>query len=866
MNKKTSKTSKTPITLIIDGNSVINREFYGMPPLSLDNGLQTNAILGFTNKLIKYTEQFEPDYKAVAFDLPAPTFRHIEYPGYKASRKGMPEELAQQLPYVKKLCAVFGFEILEQEGFEADDIIGTVAKAGEKRGYLTHILTGDRDAFQLISDNISVIYSSTRAAEEYTLGKVLEVYGVEPTRLIDIKALMGDSSDEIPGVLGIGEKTALKLIAEHNTLSELYEKLDAGTAGLAPSVTSKLKANRDNAFMSQRLATICINAPIDLSFLDKLEPTSLDRFALYEMCRDLRFNSIIKKLGLEAAPNNAGQSEQLSLFSDSDIGGTVNDIQYKYMDIAEICTVFKSDKLLFADVRIGDSDGKNTLLVSDGNTHCACEFEDYGGITPLFTGERRIAVRDVKELYVNLKKCAGNTALDPAVFAFDFGIGEYVLNPTKKFIGTFAEFPRLYDEMVKSLSKFELERLYYDIELPLAVILGDMELAGFLVDIDGLAAFGDDLETQIEAIRNEIYKTTGEFNINSPKQLGEVLFDAMGLPHGKKSKLTKNYSTDNDTLTKLLPLHPVIGNILKYRALTKLKSTYCDGLVKLADDNNRIHTSFKQTLTATGRLSSVEPNLQNIPIRTELGREIRKYFIGDRTLIVADYSQIELRVLAHISGDAALINAFRNNLDIHRLTASQIFGVPEANVTSNMRSNAKAVNSGIVYGMGEFTLSEDIGVSMNEARRYIDGYFAKYPGVKNYMDYIAETARETGYVKTLLNRIRYIPELKSPNKNTAAFGERVARNTPIQGSAADIIKLAMIACKRRLKREGLTDTRLILQVHDELIFETACTAVETERIEQIAVIVKEEMENAYKLDVPLTADVAVGTSWYDAKG
>ena len=848
MNKK---------TLIIDGNSIINREFYGMPPLSLSSGLQTNAILGFANKLIKYIDQLNPDCKAVAFDLPAPTFRHLEYSGYKASRKGMPDELAQQLPYVKKLCAIFGFEVLEKEGFEADDIIGTVAKSGEERGYFTRILTGDRDAFQLISDNTSVFYSSTKSAEEYTLDKILEVYGLKPTQLIDVKALMGDSSDEIPGVRGIGEKTALKLIVEHNSLSELYDKLEAGTAKFAPSVTTKLSEDKDNAFMSLRLAAICTDAPIDLSFLEKSEPTQPDYAALYDFCRELQFNSIIKKLDLK----DAEQPQQISLLGDD---AAPQNAQYKYMDVAAICETFKSGELLFADINVGEPDGKNTLFVSNGTRFCACEFENYSEILPLFTRDYKIAVRDVKELYLNLKKCESDIAIASSTFAFDFGIAEYVLNPTKKFVGNFSDFPTLYDEMTKSLQKFELERLYYEIELPLAIILGDMELAGFLVDTDGLSAFGEHLDHQLQSVRNEVYKTTGEFNINSPKQLGEVLFDTLGLPHGKKSKVSGNYSTDNDTLTKLLPQNPVIAHILKYRTLSKLKSTYCDGLIKLADSNNRIHTSFKQTLTATGRLSSVEPNLQNIPIRTEIGREIRKYFIGDKTLIVADYSQIELRVLAHISGDAALINAFRNNLDIHRLTASQIFGVSEANVTSDMRSSAKAVNFGIVYGMGEFTLSEDIGVSVYEAKRYIEGYFATYPGVKNYMDYIAESARETGYVKTLLNRIRYIPELKSSNKNTSAFGERIARNTPIQGSAADIIKLAMIACERRLKREGFTDVRLILQVHDELIFETTCD--NPIRIEQIAMIVKEEMENAYKLNVPLIADVAIGTSWYDAKG
>ena len=616
------------IIFIIDGNSLINREFYGMPPLSNKDGIYTNAVLGFANKLIKYTERLKPDYKAAAFDLPAPTFRHLEYTGYKARRKGMPDELAEQLPYVKELCGIFGFEVMTQEGFEADDIIGTVAKKGERTDCHTYILTGDRDSFQLVSDNVSVLYSSNKSVEEYTPEKICLEYGVKPGQLVDVKALMGDSSDEIPGVRGIGEKTALKLIAENNSLDELYNKLDSGELKLTPSNMQKLTDGRENAFMSRRLAGICVTAPADLNFL-KQDKTELNRSELYDFCKKLDFKSIIKKLDLE----EAGQA-QLDIF-----GGTV--------------------------------EGKNVP---------------------------REEKPDID---------------------FNFELAAYVLNPSKKFSGDISE--KLYEDMTAELRELELENLYYNVELPLADILREMETAGFLIDREGLGRFGEELGNQIAVLQTDIHDITGVFNINSPKQLGEILFDKLGLPGGKKGK-TGHYSTNIDVMEKLKPMHPVIGQILDYRALTKLKSTYCDGILKVADNDGRVHTSFNQSITATGRLSSTEPNFQNIPVRTDLGREIRKFFIAgeNKILIDADYSQIELRVLAHISGDETLIDAFRNNLDIHRLTASQVFGVPEEFVTPEMRGQAKAVNFGIVYGMSDFSLSEDIGVSVYEARRYID--------------------------------------------------------------------------------------------------------------------------------------------------
>ena len=845
---------------IIDGNSLINREFYGMPPLSTKDGLYTNAILGFANKLIKYIEQLNPDYKAAAFDLPAPTFRHLEYPGYKASRKGMPDELAAQLPYVKELCGIFGFEVLTKEGFEADDIIGAVAKEGERFDGMTYILTGDRDSFQLVSDNTSVLYTSGRSVEEYTPDRIMRDYGVKPKQLIDVKALMGDASDEIPGVRGIGEKTAFKLIAEHGSLDRLYGKLDGGALKLTPSNKQKLTDGRDSAFMSRKLAEICVTVPIDLDFENKLEnKTEPDRAALHDFCRKLELRSIIKKLDLTDLNLKESGPVQLDFFD----SGAVRD-EFELAGVSAVCEKFKDGELLFVSFPPANP---GHMLLSGGNLFYRCVFENYAELSGIFSGRYKICAANIKELYVNLKKSGVDAGA--GIFAFDFGLAAYVLDPSRKNSAGFdaRELPELHRDMTEKLRELDLEELYYNVELPLAIILGDMEIAGFLIDSEGLGKFGENLSGQIETLQKDIWETTGEFNINSPKQLGEILFDGLGLPFGKKGKLG-HYSTSIDVLAKLKPLHPAVELILEYRALTKLKSTYCDGLIKLADENGRIHTSFNQTVTATGRLSSTEPNLQNIPVRTKLGREIRKFFIAGsqkdrgaqtKALIDADYSQIELRILAHISGDKTLIDAFRNNTDIHRLTASQVFGVPEEEVSVEMRSSAKAVNFGIVYGISDFSLSEDIGVSVYEARRYIEGYFAKYPGVKKFMEHVVESAKETGYVKTVLNRIRYIPELRMGNKNMAAFGERIARNTPIQGSAADIIKLAMIACDRRLKREKLK-SRLILQVHDELIFEA-----EREECEITARLVKEEMENAYKMDVPLVADIKSGANWYETK-
>jgi len=899
-------TGKNKVMFIIDGNSLINREYYGVPPLTSRSGIYTNAILGFINKLIKYTDQLSPDYAAVAFDLPAPTFRHHVYSGYKASRKGMPDELAMQLPYVKEVCGLFGFNVISESGYEADDILGTIAKKCVGAGTSpaptkTYILTGDRDSFQLISDNVTVLYSSNTAVTEYTPQKIYEDYGVEPKQLIDVKALMGDSSDEIPGVKGIGEKTALKLIQENGSLDGVYNNLDNGTLKITPANRQKLIDGRNDAYMSRKLAEIHCAVPFKSEILTARK--SVDKPKLYDFCKNLDLNSIIKKLNLSAESDEIKENEQIQLdlfdvgdrddvgrgFPDAPQNPTIAEANsrrvkrtsfvygvapYEDISITEVSGKFIDGELLFVTL---DFDS-GIIFVNNDILFFKTVFDNISQLTPLFSGKFKICSNNIKNIYVKFKKA--NLKIDTGIFKFDFELAGYVLNPSeakydiptlaykymaldlldKPDIIENAVYCGLYQAMSQKLKDLDVENLYYGVEIPLAFVLGDMELEGFLIDAENLIKFGEELNTKANEIQKEIYNLCGcEFNINSPKQLGEVLFDKLNLPFGKKTKT--GYSTNIDIMVKLKEKHPAVALILEYRAVTKLKSTYCDGLVKLTDSKGRLHTSFNQTITATGRLSSTEPNLQNIPVRTTLGREIRKFFIaGDgHVLVDADYSQIELRILAHISGDETLINAFINNDDIHRLTASQVFGIAEESVTSDMRRMAKAVNFGIVYGISDFSLSEDIGVSVHEARKYIESYFLKYPKVKQFMDDIILSAKETGYVKTLLNRIRYIPELKMSNRNMAAFGERVARNTPIQGSAADIIKLAMLACHKRFNDEKLK-SRLILQVHDELIFET-----EKDEIEIVSKIVKQEMENVYKMSVPIIVDISVGKSWYETK-
>ena len=875
------------VLFVVDGNSLLNREYYGVPLLSTQSGIYTNGVLGFTNKLLKYIETLSPVCRYVAFDLPAPTFRHLAYDGYKASRKGMPEELAMQLPYAKEICEILGFTVISREGFEADDILGTLSKKAEETGEISsYLLTGDKDAFQLVSDKTTVLYLSNNAVIEYTPEKIFEIYGITPEKLIDVKALMGDSSDEIPGVKGIGEKTALKLIGENNSLDGVYNNLDNGTLVITPSNRQKLTDGRATAYLSQKLATICRDAP-DVCIAD--EAPSINRGKLYDFCKKLELNSIIKRLDLKSSDSDNKQAaakfeiREYTEIKSADIS-----------DIADICAKFRKDSVLFMTFNFE----LDIVYINDNERYYKINFERLADIAPVLSGEYKICANKTKDIYMHfLKK---NINITPN-FIFDFELAGYVLNPAQNSytiadllfkyldfeynnyenlenvedfelgdVGIAGDMKNiienqlyfdLYNLLCDNIKELDLECLYYEIELPLALVLAEMECTGFLIDREGIIEYGEMLDKKAAHMQISIYEMAGvEFNINSPKQLGEILFERLNLPYGKKNKT--GYSTNVDVMEKLKQLHPIIQEILDYRAVTKLKSTYCDGMTKLVDEwDSRLHTSFNQTITTTGRLSSTEPNLQNIPIRTPLGREIRKFFIAeeDYILVDADYSQIELRVLAHISGDETLINAFNNNIDIHRLTASQVFGVPEAEVTSEMRSNAKAVNFGIVYGISDFSLSEDIGVSVFEARRYIEGYFAKYPKVQKFMKDIVGYAYENGYVKTMFNRIRYIPELKAPNKNIASFGERIARNTPIQGSAADIIKLAMIACDKKFKEKNLK-SRLLLQVHDELIIEA-----HKDEVDIVRAIVKTEMENVCEMSVPLVADISLGKSWYDSK-
>ncbi|MHC1695585.1 MAG: DNA polymerase I [Eubacteriales bacterium] len=833
--------------LVFDGNSLLNRAYYAIRPLTTKSGIYTHAVLGFINILTRHLQNERPDCGAVAFDMRAPTFRHELYEGYKATRKGMPEELAMQLPYAKRAVEYLGLRVVELSGYEADDILGTFARQASQAGCKGYVVTGDRDSFQLVDEHVTVILAANNEDIRYDPAAIKEKYGVPPSALVDVKALMGDSSDEIPGVPGIGEKTALSLISACGTLDNVYKALDGGTLAASPSVKKKLTEGRDSAYMSRTLAEINTAVPLSLT-LEELALKGLDKPAMLSLCTELELGSVIKRLELDKS-----DFEQLSL---SDTAG--QPVPDKHVSVADgiSYTVWSSDILRFL------RDGTQEDITLDDSTALSRVF-----------ARARIVTDNAKALYSALKE----RDIPFGEIIFDTSLAGYVLSPTDSSYplkslalsylsenlaegGECEVMPRLYHALSLYLEERGQTELYKKVELPLAFVLGDTERLGFLVDKEGLHAYGEELEKKLAMLQSTIYEISGHpFNINSPKQLGEVLFDELGLPSQKKTK--SGYSTDAEVLDKLAPFNPIIGKILEYRALSKLKGTYCDGLAKvISPRDGRIHTSFNQTVTATGRLSSTEPNLQNIPVRTQAGAELRKFFIAREgcVLVDADYSQIELRLLAHIADDEALIEAFRSGQDIHTATASQVFGVPLEQVTPQMRKSAKAVNFGIVYGIGDYSLSQDIGVSVKEAGEYIKGYFAKYRGVERYMKSIVESARRDGYVSTIMGRRRYIPELSSSKKMIASFGERVAMNTPIQGSAADIIKLAMINCAKRLEKEGLK-SRLVLQVHDELIIEAPMDEV------QIASeLLRYEMENTVSLKVKLAADVSTGKTWYEA--
>ena len=862
--------------LILDSNSILNRAFYGVRYLSAKDGTPTNAIYGFLNILLKLIKEQEPDYICAAFDVKAPTFRHKQYEGYKAQRKPMPEGLAAQMPLAKDVLRAMGVTILEKEGYEADDIIGTVARLCEESEISCFIATGDKDDLQLASDKTKVILTVTKSGYNETIiyddKAVKEKYHVTPTEFIDVKALMGDPSDNIPGVKGVGEKTAMSLIEKHHSIEYIYENIDG--IGLKGAMLQKMKDGREMAFMSKELATINRNTPIEFNAEECVFDGFENNCELYEILKRLELNSIIKKLDLSGV-DNVKENEDI-----------FKDFSYQVGDK----NMISGDKVTV----VLDFDGDNISSAAVGAGNNAVVLNEQDDIKELLEDDSVAKVMfDVKEAIVKL-----NGRIDIKNISDDTAIAAYLVDPAKneytieklasEYFGTVIEKPEvkqlsLLDDVETDRSEYLAkcavalgvlnecigdkikengqEKLYQEVELPLVTVLAHLEINGFLVDDNQLKEFADKLGEKIDALTNEIYMLAGEeFNINSPKQLGVILFEKLELKPVKKTKT--GYATNADVLEKLRDKHPIVNFIMEYRQLAKLKSTYCDGLRAVVNPNtHRIHSVFTQTVTVTGRLSSTEPNLQNIPTRTELGREIRKMFVAKDgyVLVDADYSQIELRVLAHIANDETMINAFRNNEDIHAVTASQVLGIPLEDVTKEQRSSAKAVNFGIVYGIGEFSLAQDLHISVKEAKAYIESYLEKYHGVRNYMESIKEQAKKDGYVKTMLNRIRYIPELKSPNYNIRQFGERVALNTPIQGTAADIIKLAMVRVDNRLINEGLK-SKLILQVHDELIVEA-----HKDEVDKVKQILSEEMQSAMELNVPLKVDMSTGHSWYDAK-
>ena len=862
--------------LILDSNSILNRAFYGVRYLSAKDGTPTNAIYGFLNILLKLIKEQEPDYICAAFDVKAPTFRHKQYEGYKAQRKPMPEGLAAQMPLAKDVLRAMGVTILEKEGYEADDIIGTVARLCEESEISCFIATGDKDDLQLASDKTKVILTVTKSGYNETIiyddKAVKEKYRVTPTEFIDVKALMGDPSDNIPGVKGVGEKTAMSLIEKHHSIEYIYENIDG--IGLKGAMLQKMKDGRKMAFMSKELATINRNTPIEFNAEECVFDGFENNGELYEILKRLELDSIIKKLDLSGG-DNVKENEDI-----------FKDFSYQVGDK----NMISGDKVTV----VLDFDGDNISSAAVGAGNNAVVLNEQDDIKELLEDDSIAKVMfDVKEAIVKL-----NGRIDIKNISDDTAIAAYLVDPAKneytieklasEYFGTVIEKPEvkqlsLLDDVETDRSEYLAkcavalgvlnerigdkikengqEKLYHEVELPLVTVLAHLEINGFLVDDNQLKEFADKLGEKIDALTNEIYMLAGEeFNINSPKQLGVILFEKLELKPVKKTKT--GYATNADVLEKLRDKHPIVNFIMEYRQLAKLKSTYCDGLRAVVNPNtHRIHSVFTQTVTVTGRLSSTEPNLQNIPTRTELGREIRKMFVAKEgyVLVDADYSQIELRVLAHIANDETMINAFRNNEDIHAVTASQVLGIPLEDVTKEQRSSAKAVNFGIVYGIGEFSLAQDLHISVKEAKAYIESYLEKYHGVRNYMESIKEQAKKDGYVKTMLNRIRYIPELKSPNYNIRQFGERVALNTPIQGTAADIIKLAMVRVDNRLINEGLK-SKLILQVHDELIVEA-----HKDEVDKVKQILSEEMQGAMELNVPLKVDMSTGHSWYDAK-
>ena len=837
--------------LIIDGNSIVNRAFYGIRALSNKKGVFTNAITGFFNILLKLQADFKPDCIAVAFDLKAPTFRHKLYAEYKGTRKPMPEELAMQMPYVKQILTAMGIAIVEKEGWEADDILGTISHAAELAGDTAVIATGDRDSFQLITDKVWVNLAGNKEDVLYTPEKIQELYGVQPKQMIEVKALMGDSSDNIPGVKGVGEKTALDLIQKYSTISNIYDNIDNLT--ISDSLRKKLTEGKDSCFLSHELGTISLEAPVETD-LAAYAPKGRDEQKLTEILTELEMFTLLKKMNVSAQAVKAATE-------------AAN---------AKAAAEEKAENAILPDKNTADVMLENDELIVCRNGKAERLTEK--AAAELLASEQPKRSFDLKALHswampknIAVKNVQFDVTL--AAYLLNVNSSDYSLKRLCAEYGvpapeneSYEQYEQqlpdcLYQLNAKLMNRIEQENLtktLKEIEMPLAGVLVSMETDGVQLDLEGIDRFGEELKAKIQETEREVYDLAGEsFNIASPKQLGVILFEKLNLPYGKKTKT--GYSTNADVLEELRDKHTIIDKITDYRAFTKLQSTYVSGLKAAVDGDGRVRSTFKQTETRTGRISSAEPNIQNIPVRTELGRNMRKFFVAKEgcVLVDADYSQIELRVLAHLAGDKLMQQSFLNNDDIHTITASQVFNQPIEWVTPQLRSRAKAVNFGIVYGIGAFSLSKDIGVSVAEAKRYIEAYLSKYSGVDAFMKKVIADAKKNLYVETLFGRRRYIPEINSANKNVQAAANRIAMNTPIQGTAADIIKLAMIKVYHRLEREQLP-ARLILQVHDELIVE-----VKEEYAGQAAEILKEEMENCIKLDVPLTADVKTGKTWFD---
>lgn len=824
--------------LIIDGNSILNRAFYGIRVLTNSRGVATNAVTGFMNTLLMLEKDVDPDMIAVAFDLKAPTFRHKMYDGYKANRKGMPEDLAQQLPYMKKIITAMGITIIEKEGFEADDIIGTVSAACADKKIPCTVSTGDRDSFQLVNDYVTVRLAKTKGDIYYTPDVIMEEYGVTPKQMIEVKALMGDSSDNIPGVPGIGEKTALSLIKEFASVDGVYENI--GSTLITKGVRTKLENGKESCYMSRQLAEICLTAPIDTE-LSHYVPKERDDAELARLLSELEMYKMLQKLKLHPTSAPAGSKEALEESAAKQIPAMpAGDIV-----LTQEGSVYAG--AVGAPVKL--SDGELKAYADSDSTKYTFDIKD----TLTVSGLEKLNNNKFDTTLAAYLVDPDSNDYSLSRLCAQYGVPEG--NSIQEKSITVAA---LNDILNCKIGETGSAAVLTDIEIPLATVLVAMEREGVSIDADGIKAFGKEVSAKAEKISREIYEyACYEFNIGSPKQLGSVLFEKLALPSAKKTKT--GYSTNADVLESLMDKHPIVPLITEYRALTKLQNTYVTGLLKVVGEDGRIHSTFKQTETRTGRISSAEPNIQNIPVRTPLGREMRRFFTAkDGCLLVdADYSQIELRVLAHISGDEIMKKAFLDGVDIHTVTASQVFNQPIEWVTPDLRSKAKAVNFGIVYGIGAFSLSKDIGVSVPKASEYIRSYLSKYSGIAHYMEQTVAKAKRDGYVETMFGRRRYIKELAAKNKNLQAFGERVAKNTPIQGTAADIIKIAMIKVYNRLKESGL-DARLILQVHDELIVEA-----KEDCAEKVALLLKEEMENAVKLTVPMTVDVNIGKTWYD---